>query len=70
MRLAERGRMKGEPAMSDQASAISKTDERGYNVEYFAQKHRISIRLARALIEQFGDDRIALNTAAKNLRRT
>ena len=42
--------------------------KKGYAVAYFAQKHRISLPIARALIEQFGDDRDALNEAAKLFR--
>ena len=42
---------------------------RGYSPEYFAQKHRISLPIARALIEQFGEDREALNQAAKHIRK-
>jgi len=43
--------------------------KRGYAVAYFAQKHRISLPFARALIEQYGDDREALNEAAKYIRK-
>ena len=43
--------------------------KKGYAVAYFAQKHRISLPIARALIEQFGDDREALNQAAQHIRK-
>ena len=43
--------------------------KKGYKVAYFAQKHRISLPIARALIEQFGDDREALNQAAQHIRK-
>jgi len=46
------------------------TKRKGYSLAYFAQKHRISIPMARALIEHFGDDRDALNHAADLIRRT
>jgi hypothetical protein len=45
------------------------TKKKGYALAYFAQKHRISLPMARALIEQFGDDRTALNRAAQNIRK-
>ena len=44
-------------------------NEKGYSAAYFAQKHRISLPIARALIEQFGDDRAALNEAARQSRK-
>jgi hypothetical protein len=44
-------------------------NRRGYSPEYFAQKHRISLPIARALIEQFGEDREALNQAAQHIRK-
>ena len=44
-------------------------NRRGYSPEYFAQKHRISRPIARALIEQFGEDREALNQAAQHIRK-
>jgi len=43
--------------------------KKGYSPAYFAQKHRISLPIARALIEQFGDDRDALNQAAQYIRK-
>ena len=43
--------------------------KKGYSPEYFAQKHRISLPMARALIAQFGDDREALNQAAHHIRK-
>ena len=43
--------------------------KKGYSPAYFAQKHRISLPMARALIEQFGDDRNALNEAVQYIRR-
>jgi len=57
--------------MTDQGAAGDKKGARmkGYAVAYFAQKHRISLSFARALIEQYGDDRKALNEAAKHIRK-
>lgn len=43
--------------------------KKGYSPAYFAQKHRISLPMARALIAQFGDDREALNQAAQYIRK-
>ena len=43
--------------------------KKGYSPAYFAQKHRISLPIARALIDQFGDDRAALNQAAQHIRK-
>lgn len=43
--------------------------KKGYSPAYFSQKHRISLPIARALIEQFGDDRDALNQAAQHIRK-
>lgn len=43
--------------------------KKGYTPAYFAQKHRISLRIARALIDQFGADRDALNEAARHIRK-
>lgn len=40
----------------------------GYEVSYFARKHGISIKQARELIEQVGNDRVKLNEAAKQMR--
>jgi len=57
---------RGEEAMakSSDAGQPKPTKKKGYSAAYFAQKHGISLPIARALIEQFGDDRDALNEAA------
>ena len=55
-------------ADSDSRKA-DRTKKKGYSPAYFAQKHRISLPMARALIEQFGDDRNALNEAVQYIRR-
>lgn len=54
---------------SGKADGKSAENNKGYAVAYFAQKHRISLPIARALIEQYGDDRKALNEAAKHIRK-
>jgi len=59
----------GEVTNSGQAGGKVAAKNKGYTVDYFAQKHRISLPIARALIEQFGDDREALNEAAKHIRK-
>jgi len=60
----------GEDEVTNSGQAGGKVAaKKGYAVAYFAQKHRISLRIARALIEQFGDDREALNEAAKHIRK-
>jgi hypothetical protein len=61
---AQRGNM----AKSGNAKAEG-AKKKGYSPEYFAQKHRISLPIARALIAQFGDDRAALNEAVQYIRR-
>lgn len=40
-----------------------------YNVDYFAQKHDISLEQARELIRKIGHDRDKLNEAAAKLFR-
>jgi len=55
--------------MTKETTARAKAG-RGYNLAYFAQKHRISLGLARALLERYADDRVALNAAARELRKT
>lgn len=40
----------------------------GYEVQYFAEKHGISMDQARELIERHGNDRAALDAAAERLR--
>jgi len=40
----------------------------GYEVTYFARKHRISRQQARMLIRKYGHDRDTLNAAAVELR--
>ncbi|WP_068875352.1 MULTISPECIES: DUF3606 domain-containing protein [unclassified Phenylobacterium] len=40
----------------------------GYEVQYFAEKHGISMDQARKLIERHGNDRAALDAAAERLR--
>ena len=42
----------------------------GYEVTYFARKHRISRREAREIIRKYGHDRETLNAAAKELKNT
>jgi hypothetical protein len=40
-----------------------------YEVEYFANKHGISMDQARRLIQALGNDRIMLDAAAEKLKR-
>jgi hypothetical protein len=40
----------------------------GYEVEYFAQKHGLSVAQAQALIKQHGNDRDKLDAAARKLK--
>lgn len=40
----------------------------GYELEYFANKHGISVSQARELIQAHGNDRAALDEAATRLR--
>lgn len=40
----------------------------GYEVNYFARKHRITARQARDLIKQVGNNREKLNAAAEKLK--
>jgi hypothetical protein len=40
----------------------------GYEVNYFAHKHQISLGQARALIERIGGNRKKLNAAASKLK--
>jgi hypothetical protein len=40
-----------------------------YEVEYFANKHGISMEQARQLIKALGNDRITLDAAAQKLKR-
>jgi len=62
--------MKGRAvAGSDDTKPEAATNQKGYAPAYFAQKHRISLRIARALIKQFGNDRAALNEAAQYIRK-
>ena len=50
------------------ASSTSRTySGQGYDVTYFARKHRISKPQARELMRKFGHDRDSLNEAAKAL---
>lgn len=42
----------------------------GYDVTYFARKHRISKPQARELIRKYGHDRDRLNQAAIELKST
>jgi hypothetical protein len=56
-------------ADSDDAGGDKPRGKKGYSATYFAQKHRISLPIARALIEQYGDDREALNEAARHIRK-
>jgi len=39
----------------------------GYEVEYLAKKHGLSVEQAQALIKQHGNDRAKLDAAAKKL---
>jgi len=41
----------------------------GYEVNYFARKHRITAEQARNLIERIGNDREKLNAAAAKLKK-
>lgn len=40
----------------------------GYEVRYFARKHRIPLQTARELVEKIGPNREKLNAAVKSLR--
>lgn len=42
----------------------------GYDLTYFARKHRISKPQARELLRKFGHDRNTLNDEAMRLRQT
>jgi predicted N-acyltransferase len=55
--------------MTSSGNSGESPKKKGYEPAYFAQKHRISLPIARALIEQFGDDREALNQAAQYIRK-
>jgi hypothetical protein len=41
----------------------------GYEVDYFAEKHGITVAQAQALIKQHGNNREKLDAAAGKLRR-
>lgn len=41
----------------------------GYEVKYFASKHRITAQQARDLIDRVGNDREKLNAAAGKLKK-
>lgn len=53
----------------DDTKLEAAANKNGYAPAYFAQKHRMSLRMARALIEQYADDRPALNQAAQHIRK-
>jgi hypothetical protein len=40
----------------------------GYEVEYFARKHEITIEQARQLIREHGNNRVTLDAAAERLK--
>lgn len=40
----------------------------GYELGYFARKHKISREEARSLIQRIGNDRVKLNAAAERLK--
>ena len=60
--------------MVDNKSIQGKQDRRrvsgsqGYEVSYFARKHRISKEQAQQLIKEVGSDRAKLNAAAAKLK--
>lgn len=60
--------------MADDSSASSSADRRrvtndqGYDLNYFAAKHRITRHEARKLLSTIGKDREKLNEAAQKLR--
>jgi hypothetical protein len=60
--------------MADNKSKKGGADRRrvsageGYEVKYFAHKHRISMDQARKLIAEIGGDRTKLNAAAQKLK--
>ena len=60
--------------MADNKSKRGKRDRvevagnEGYEIGYFAQKHRIPRAKARELIERIGNNREKLNAAAEKLR--
>ena len=62
--------------MSDDKTKVGGTDGRrvaasqGYEVEYFASKHRISMAQAREIIGRVGSDRAKLNEAAGKVKRS
>lgn len=53
---------RGEPDRSEVSSS------EGYEVEFFARKHDLSLDQARDLIAQHGNDRAVLDQAAARLR--
>ena len=53
---------RGEPDRSRVAAG------EGYEVEYFARKHGITVEQARELIDRVGNDRGALDAAAAKLK--
>lgn len=61
--------------MSDDKTKTSAADrsrvagDEPYEVSYFAKKHGISIDAAHALIEQHGNDRKTLDSAAERSKR-
>ena len=64
-----------EVEMADNKSKRGPADRRrvaggeGYEVQYFARKHRISADQARKLIDRVGNDRSKLNKAAAKLAK-
>ena len=60
--------------MPDSKSKTGKADRskvaggQGYEVRYFAQKHKISKDQAQKLIDRIGNDRDKLNAAAERLK--
>jgi Protein of unknown function (DUF3606) len=61
--------------MADDTSNVGNRDRsrvaggEGYEVEYFAQKHRITQEEARNLIRQYGNNRETLDREAEKLKR-
>lgn len=43
--------------------------DQGYELGYFARKHRISREQAKQLIDRIGNNRAKLNAAAEKLKR-
>jgi hypothetical protein len=53
-------------ASDEDSRAVTVGD--GFEVVYFANKHGISMEQAWALIEEIGNDRASLDTAAEKLK--